>query len=268
MSIVRGLLAADDLHDRVLKSRRDLLLTAIAFAGAMDTFDLRPSSTALLFVVLAISARTWVAHAIIAALWINVHPSAILAPGIAALSTRRAAPVIASALALLINPHGWRAIAAPIELLSFVSSGAFVNCGMAAEQLRSSSRCSISASSARSSRSSCDAMKKGRGGARCSWPASRFWPSATCAIRGLFFAAFPLLMPRFEIRRVITISAAACGHRARRDRGGSSSRHRARALSSASGSATSSDGSTGKHLQPRSVRRLSDLVVLSASGAC
>jgi len=208
MSIVRGLLAAAIFTIVFLRSRRDLLLTAIAFAGAMNTFDLRPSSTALLFVVLAISARTWVAHAIIAALWINVHPSAILAPGIAALSSRRAAPVIASALALLINPHGWRAIAAPIELLSFVSSGAFVN----AEWLPSRPiqfpllyLCVIAAVIA-------FIVRRHEEGTW--WRALLLAGFAFLAIRhvrnqGLFFAAFPLLMPRFEIRRVITISAAA-----------------------------------------------------------
>src|SRR5688500_7303482 len=126
MSFVRALLAAA-IFILIFVRTKDVLLTAIAFAGAMQTFDLRPSSAAMLFVVLAISARSWIAHAVIAAFWINIHPSALLAPGIAALSTRRVAPAVAGALALLVNPYGWRAIVAPLELMSFVRSGAFVN---------------------------------------------------------------------------------------------------------------------------------------------
>ena len=104
-----------------------LALSAIAFAGAMPTFDVRPASVALVFLVLALRARSPVAHAIIAALWMNVHPSALLAPGVAALSTRRVAPTIASALALLLNPYGLRGILAPVELTLFARSGQFVN---------------------------------------------------------------------------------------------------------------------------------------------
>ncbi len=209
MSVVRGLLAAAIFTIVFFKSRRDLLLTAIAFAGAMQTFDLRPSSVALLFVVLTIAARSWIAHAVIAALWINVHPSAILAPGIAALSTRRAAPVIASALALLINPHGWRAILAPLELMTFVQSGAFIN----AEWLPSLPTqfpllylCVAGAAIA-------FLVRRGEEGAW--WRVLLLAGFAFLAIRhvrnqGLFYAAFPLLMPRFEMRRpVATIAAAA-----------------------------------------------------------
>jgi hypothetical protein len=104
-----------------------LVLTAVAFAGALPFLDARPSLLAPLFVVLALTTRGAIGQAILAALWINIHPSALLAPGIALLSTRRVAPVIASALALLINPHGWRAIAAPVELMLYVRGGTFVN---------------------------------------------------------------------------------------------------------------------------------------------
>jgi hypothetical protein len=149
LSVVRGLLAALIFTLAFVFSRRTrdpepaeksakkqpvedasgsaLLVTAIAFAGAMATFDFRPSSVALLFAVLALASRSTLAHAAIALLWINVHPSALLAPGIAAVRTRRVAPTVASALALLINPHGWQAVLAPLHLMSFVQSGAFVN---------------------------------------------------------------------------------------------------------------------------------------------
>src|SRR5688572_18846523 len=70
MSAVRALLAAAIFTLIFFKSKRDVLVTAIAFAGSMQTFDLRPSSVALLFVVLAITARSyvakaWIAHAVI-----------------------------------------------------------------------------------------------------------------------------------------------------------------------------------------------------------
>lgn len=104
-----------------------LLATAVAFAGASQTLDFRPASMAMLFVVLSLSARSALAHAVVTLFWINVHPSALLAPGIAALTTRRVAPVVGSALALLVNPHGWKAIVAPLQLMTFVGSGAFVN---------------------------------------------------------------------------------------------------------------------------------------------
>ena len=209
MSFVRAILAASIFTLIFFKSRRDLLVTAIAFAGAMQTFDLRPSSAAILFVVLAIAARSWIAHAIIAMLWINIHPSALLAPGIAAFSTRRVAPVIASALALIVNPYGWRAIAAPIELMSFVQSGAFVN----AEWLPSRVTqfpllyaCVIGGAIA-------FIVRRNEEGSW--WRVLLFAGFAFLAIRhvrnqGLFFAAFPLLIPRIEVReRVANITAAA-----------------------------------------------------------
>jgi hypothetical protein len=212
MSVVRGLLAASIFTILFFKSRRDLLLTAIAFLGAMQTFDLRPSSVALLFVVLAIAARAssagWITHAVIAALWINIHPSAILAPGIAALSTRRATPVVASALALLVNPFGWRAIVAPLELMTFVRSGTFIN----AEWLPSRPAqfpllylCVLGVAIALIVR------RRDEG---TWWRALLLAGFAFLALRhvrnqGLFYVAFPLLMPRLELRRAIAICGAA-----------------------------------------------------------
>ncbi|HKR66027.1 MAG TPA: hypothetical protein VJZ00_20005 [Thermoanaerobaculia bacterium] len=125
MSVLRGLLAAAVF---ALAKRDDgLALCAIAFAGAMATFDMRPSSVALLFLVIALRVESPLAHAINTILWINIHPSAILAPVVAALRTRRVAPALASALALLVNPFGIRGVLAPIELTLFARSGAFVN---------------------------------------------------------------------------------------------------------------------------------------------
>ena len=133
LSWLRGLLAASVftatfvLARRVTDPRNAFLLSAVAFAGASPTLDFRPSSFALLFVVASLSVRSPIAHAIVSLLWINIHPSALLAPGIAALSTRRVIPVVASALALLVNPHGIEAILSPLRLMSYVSSGTFVN---------------------------------------------------------------------------------------------------------------------------------------------
>lgn len=132
-SIVRGISAAIlftlvyVFAARHAKPHVAVALTALGFAGAMPLLDVRPSGLAALFVVLAIEFRSWIAHAILAALWINIHSSALLAPLIAVFSTRRPLPVIAAAVALLVNPWGIKAITSPVELMSFVGSGTFVN---------------------------------------------------------------------------------------------------------------------------------------------
>jgi hypothetical protein len=104
-----------------------LIAIALAFAGAMPTFDVRPSAVAMLFVVIALRAESTTAHAVNTLFWINVHPSAVLAPLIAALRTRRPGPALASLIALLVNPFGIRGVLAPIELTLFARSGQFVN---------------------------------------------------------------------------------------------------------------------------------------------
>jgi len=204
MSFVRALLAAA-IFVLIFVKTKDVLLTAIAFAGAMQTFDLRPSSAAMLFVVLAITARGWIAHAVIAALWINVHPSALLAPGIALLVTRRPSPVLASAVGLLVNPYGWRAIVSPLELMSFVQSGAFVNAEWLPSRVTQFPLLYLLVV----------------GGAVAFivkreewWRALLFAGFAYLAIRHvrnqpLFFAAFPLLVPRFELRKQLAYATAA-----------------------------------------------------------
>lgn len=204
MSFVRALLAAG-IFVLIFTRTKDVLLTAVAFAGAMQTFDLRPASAAMLFVVLAITARAWIAHAVIAMLWINVHPSALLAPGIALLVTRRPLPVVASAIALLANPYGWRAIASPLELMSFVQSGAFVNAEWLPSRIGHFPLLYLLVV----------------GGAVAFivkrddwWRALLFAGFAYLAIRHvrnqpLFFAAFPLLVPRFEVRKPVAFLAAA-----------------------------------------------------------
>jgi len=104
-----------------------LLFTALAFAGAFARLDLRPSTIAAGLLVAAIIAakRSSIVFIIIAILWINIHPSALLIPFVAL--ALRPILTIPSALALLVNPFGWRAIAAPLTLTSFVGGGTFVN---------------------------------------------------------------------------------------------------------------------------------------------
>jgi len=107
------------------------VLTALAFAGAHARLDLRPSTIAAGLLVLAIVCATRetragdIAFLVVAIVWINVHPSALLAPVVAALLRTRL--TIPSALALLVNPFGWRAVAAPITLTLFARGGTFVN---------------------------------------------------------------------------------------------------------------------------------------------
>src|SRR6185295_933646 len=98
-----------------------LFLSAIAFTGAHERLDARPSTVAAACVVAAIALhRSRIAYAALSTFWINVHPSALLA-----LANWRAA--IFTAIALLINPYGYRAIVAPLELTLFARGGTFVN---------------------------------------------------------------------------------------------------------------------------------------------
>ena len=125
-----------------------LFLCAIAFAGAADRLGIRPAAAAALLLVCALSLlgstltvpRLAIAYAIVSTVWINTHPSALLAPLLAGAilltDVRRWIVAAVSALALFINPFGWRAIAAPFALTKLIGSGEFVN----AEWLPSSPR--------------------------------------------------------------------------------------------------------------------------------
>ena len=110
-------------------STRDPVVACVAFAGANPLLDMRPSSIAAVFVAVAvaIARRSWIAFAVLTALWINVHPSALLAPVIMLVLTRSVPRTLASCAALLVNPFGWRAIAAPFSLNALVMSGAITN---------------------------------------------------------------------------------------------------------------------------------------------
>src|SRR5207248_54669 len=69
-------------------------------------------------------------YAALTIVWINVHPSALLAPVLAAIAmlidVRRWIVAAVSAAALLVNPYGWKAIAAPLNLSALIRSGQFV----------------------------------------------------------------------------------------------------------------------------------------------
>jgi hypothetical protein len=115
------------------------LAAAVGFAGASDRLGVRPAAAAALLIVLALAilnsstsvTRMSIAYAALTIIWINTHPSALLAPVLAAammlIDLRRWPVAVASAAALLVNPFGWRAIAAPLQLTRLVGSGEFVN---------------------------------------------------------------------------------------------------------------------------------------------
>jgi len=210
LSIVRGMLAALIFTLAFLHARREaetpvaVLATAVAFAGAMAVLDLRPSGVAALLVVLMLSAKPLWARVLIAVVWINVHPSALLAPVVGA--QRRIRDALILAAALLLNPHGWKAIVAPIELTMFVRSGGFVN----AEWLPSPPlRFPILYV--------CIALAVA---AFAKQPKRDWWRIALLAMfallavrhvrnQPLFFAAFPMLVPLPVLRPRIAYAAAA-----------------------------------------------------------
>ncbi len=129
LSWLKGLLAAAIFTIAFVATRREndsaLLVCAIAFAGAMPVLDLRPSSVAALMVVLMLGLRALWARVLVAIVWMNVHPSALLAPIVGGRAEAR--PTLFLSLALLVNPFGWKGIVAPIKLASFASGGTFVN---------------------------------------------------------------------------------------------------------------------------------------------
>jgi hypothetical protein len=107
-----------------------LAVTAFAFAGGYDRLDARPSTAAaaLLVIGLALLERELdVAYVVLTIVWINVHPSALLAPLLALIVRRIHWLPLVSAIALLLNPYGWNAILAPLQLTRFARAGTFVN---------------------------------------------------------------------------------------------------------------------------------------------
>ena len=145
ISIISAILAAAIFAAGFVFATREnaagpaLLIAAIAFAGASDRLGVRPAAVAALLIVIALGILSShmrltplvIAYACVTVVWINVHPSAILAPVLALITmlidVRRWTVALASAAALLVNPFGWNAIVAPLRLSSTIRSGAFVN---------------------------------------------------------------------------------------------------------------------------------------------
>jgi hypothetical protein len=168
ISIMSAVLAAAIFAIAILIMSQDadvaLVIAGVAFAGASDRLGIRPAAAAALLIVIAIGllgsrlrlVPLTIAYACLTIVWINLHPSALLAPVLAVicvLQTHNAAdprdkktrrrvaddaagkpPVIravvlaaASGIALLVNPYGWNAIVAPLRLTSEIHSEAFVN---------------------------------------------------------------------------------------------------------------------------------------------
>jgi hypothetical protein len=188
------------------------LAAAMAFAGASDRLGVRPATAAALLIVLAIGALSSnvrhmeIVYAVITVIWINVHPSALLAPVIALLFERWLTAGI-SALALLANPYGWQAIRAPFELTSLTGSGEFVN----AEWLPSDPKLFplLYATAAIVAVALLIAPHK-----RANvWRFAIFGMLLILAARhvrnqGLYFAALPLLVPPIRIKHIALAVAA------------------------------------------------------------
>ena len=204
--------------------RRDfgvaLLAAATAFAGAAPLLGVRPAAAAALLIVVALAlldselsiGTVSIAYALITALWINTHPSALLAPLLAATtlitSLRRWPIVFASCAALLVNPFGWRAIAAPLRLEQLVGSGEFVN----AEWLPSTLELfPLLYASMAALALLYVFFRPLRGDV---WRMVIFGGLAILAARhvrnqGLYFAAYPLLLPRLPPSKRWSLIAAA-----------------------------------------------------------
>ncbi|HUP64932.1 MAG TPA: hypothetical protein VM557_06610 [Thermoanaerobaculia bacterium] len=126
-----------------------VILCSIAFAGADHRLGVRPELFAIVLTAMAVSLaldaltpRRVFVLTLLTIVWINVHPSALLAPVIASIGlmgcliggARSRAdlrmPLAAVALttaALIVNPWGWRAIVDPLRLTALASGSSFVN---------------------------------------------------------------------------------------------------------------------------------------------
>ena len=95
ISIINAILVAAIFAIGILVTSQDagvaLLAAGVAFAGASDRLGVRPAAAAALLIVLAIGllgsrirlSSLTIAYAVLTIVWINVHPSALLAPLIA-----------------------------------------------------------------------------------------------------------------------------------------------------------------------------------------
>jgi hypothetical protein len=228
ISIVSALLAAAIFTAAFLFAAREqsagiaLLIAAIAFAGASDRLGVRPAAAAALLIVAGIGilgsrlrlTPLTIAYLCLTIVWINVHPSALLAPALALITmlidVRRWIVAAASAAALLVNPYGWHAIAAPLRLTSEIHSGAFVNAEWLPSSFSFFPLLHITAGGvvllffgAREKRAN-------------AWRFAMFALMAALAFRyvrnqGLYFAALPLLVPPLgDFSRRVSNAIAAC----------------------------------------------------------
>lgn len=130
-----------------LSAAASLALTAIAFAGADHRMGVRPEIAGNILAALVTGlllrrggGSTMAAVALLTAVWINLHPSALLAPAIALalaaghalaretrLAMRSAVAAALAAAALLVSPWGWNGVLAPLSLAARVSGRTFVN---------------------------------------------------------------------------------------------------------------------------------------------
>jgi hypothetical protein len=95
ISILSAMLAAAIFAIAILITSQDagvaLLISGVAFAGASDRLGVRPAAAAALLIVIAIGLLgsrlrlipLTIAYAVLTIVWINVHPSALLAPVLA-----------------------------------------------------------------------------------------------------------------------------------------------------------------------------------------
>jgi len=206
LSILRSLFAGALFTAVYFLARRKLdepqagVATAIAFAGANPLLDVRPASLAPAFLVaaMALARRSLIGFLIVTIFWINVHPSALLAPIVMLVMTRSLPRTAAAAAALFVNPFGWRAITAPLALNAFATSGAFTN----AEWRWSSPLVFPLLYIAIVTGVCLFLFLKDRQ----LWQMMLFAGLAVLAVlhvrhQPLFFAAFPLLLPRFGVAR-------------------------------------------------------------------
>src|SRR3954452_7234129 len=92
ISIVNAILIAAIFAVGILVTSQDagvsLLAAGVAFAGASDRLGVRPAAAAALLIVIAIAllgsrlrlSSLTIAYAVLTIVWINIHPSALLAP--------------------------------------------------------------------------------------------------------------------------------------------------------------------------------------------
>ncbi|HVR41129.1 MAG TPA: hypothetical protein VMU84_18695 [Thermoanaerobaculia bacterium] len=129
------------VHRETKSLGMSLTLCAIAWTCATLVFSERPATFATGFaalaVFLALREPGWKSIAIYVALtilWINFHPSALLAPVIFVIPSvsrgiwrRGLSGAALSALALFANPYGLEGILAPQRLVRWVAIGPFTN---------------------------------------------------------------------------------------------------------------------------------------------